>query len=485
MHFLDGYDLDVKIRQFHSSCKSRNYSDEFHDLLRAFVSICHTVEYAHSQGIIHCDIKPRNIRLRRFGECTLLDWGSAVKVGEPKSNYQTEHYARPGLEKSRSEFQDDIYSLGVTLYEILTGQPGLVENDKDHDRGKTIKAICMKATGKLNVKYDSAGELAKDVNRYLTDQEVSAYPDTVATSILRKIRHNKSLIVIALLTIVIAALTAFASLILQQARISNLKSTLELSRLALQSDAREYAIGLERQLDGRLSALIEVANGLGREPGFILGEDLQPQWLDVKLCEYQSILPSVSWFVVDKKGNQRMRYPPMTLDSSTNFSGRDYFHAQGFNANEGSIASKGFSIFDKRYHLSLPYVSAHTNSLMKAISVPIRVDGEPLGLVCCTIDSNLVLSNNAIVIEIRKSSDNKVSCQVLDHPSFQMKRQSKPVFVEDVASKNFLGSSSQFTNKFLDPVDKKLYEASVSTVNLPEDLSDSVLRVVIRSRISD
>lgn len=106
-------------------------------LLDAFVSVCFAVEYAHTRGIIHCDLKPANLMLGEFGEVYVLDWGLARVTGDaaPGSRWSgpagdsSTIYGTPGYiapERLRSPVPPtpltDIYALGCILFEILTGE---------------------------------------------------------------------------------------------------------------------------------------------------------------------------------------------------------------------------------------------------------------------------------------------------------------------------------------------------------------------------
>lgn len=113
---------------------------ELGDHLDLLLHMCDAVAYAHSRSIIHRDIKPDNLLVGKYGEVLLMDWGVAADLrpnltadaykAEPLSAINhpsgTPHYMAP--EMARVEVQHigcatDIYLLGATLYEILTGRP--------------------------------------------------------------------------------------------------------------------------------------------------------------------------------------------------------------------------------------------------------------------------------------------------------------------------------------------------------------------------
>ena len=166
------------------------------DALRFTMNIADAVGYAHQRGMVHRDIKPANIMLDVHGQAILMDFG-IVKIlgGESHTStgavVGTARYMSPEIIRGEvADHRSDIYSLGVTLFEMLSGRPPFVAdsamtlmmmhlNDPVPDaRGfrpdlsPDIVAILQKCLAKdRNDRYQSAAELAKDLKRALAYRE--------------------------------------------------------------------------------------------------------------------------------------------------------------------------------------------------------------------------------------------------------------------------------------------------------------------------
>jgi serine/threonine-protein kinase len=92
------------------------------DVLR---KVAHAVELAHSEGIVHRDIKPENVMLGDFGEVYLVDWGIATRVGTATGDKLagTLHYLAPEMIGGTVDARTDVYLMGATLFELITGSP--------------------------------------------------------------------------------------------------------------------------------------------------------------------------------------------------------------------------------------------------------------------------------------------------------------------------------------------------------------------------
>ncbi|MBX7105684.1 MAG: serine/threonine-protein kinase [Gemmataceae bacterium] len=217
----------------------------FRKLLQRFVSVCQTVAYAHSQSIVHRDIKPSNILLGSYGEAMVADWGLArtfhpndgcssdpeisIEPGPGDSSVSDSTQMGSALgtpafmspEQANGQWDQvgpvsDVYSLGATLYVILTGQSPLpkltwpnaykriIVGDFPPPRQinpqtpRALAAICVKAM-KLDRadRYQSALALAEDIEHYLADEPVSAAPPPIAERVGRWVRHNRTLVAAA------------------------------------------------------------------------------------------------------------------------------------------------------------------------------------------------------------------------------------------------------------------------------------------------
>jgi serine/threonine protein kinase len=173
-----------------------------------FARVCETMAAAHAERVIHRDLKPENMMVDEFGAVYVMDWGLAKRLdadGSAEDSGRTRvgdvmgtpSYMSPEQasgQSLRSDCQSDVFSLGVILYEILTGvnpfsassaqhaMKGVLYHDPDDPRSRNPKidrglsAVCMKALHKDPYRrYPTAGELLEDIRRFRRFQPVSAY----------------------------------------------------------------------------------------------------------------------------------------------------------------------------------------------------------------------------------------------------------------------------------------------------------------------
>ena len=215
-----------------SDCKSQG--EYFNTVARLISEVADALNYAHAEGIVHRDVKPSNLMLARDGRLILLDFGiarickeRAVTVtgsflGTPR--YMSPEQIAGGHDKV--DHRCDVYSLGVTLYELLTLEPPFDGDTQQQVIGQILsrdprpprqidpripadlETICGKAMEKdANRRYASAGELAEDLRRYLDGRVIIAKPAGMVERLVKFVRRRA--VTVALAAGVIVA-TAFA-----------------------------------------------------------------------------------------------------------------------------------------------------------------------------------------------------------------------------------------------------------------------------------
>ena len=158
--------------------ESTTSSSEYERLERnveILIDVCETLEFAHSRGIVHRDIKPENVMVGRYGEVYLVDWGIATRADQDiaRSAFAgTPSTMAPEMVTGEPvDARTDVYLLGATLHEVLTGTPR-------HDASDLMTALKSAALSKP-VSYDDAvpTRLAELCNR-ATARDRAARPQT-------------------------------------------------------------------------------------------------------------------------------------------------------------------------------------------------------------------------------------------------------------------------------------------------------------------
>ncbi len=116
MDFINGQSLKHII----SGIKQYNIGAKV-NIIRQY---CKGIDYAHSRGVIHCDLKPGNMMITKDWEVKIIDFGLACPIGiEDEDSIGTVAYAAPEqIEGDRIDERTDIYALGITAYEMATGE---------------------------------------------------------------------------------------------------------------------------------------------------------------------------------------------------------------------------------------------------------------------------------------------------------------------------------------------------------------------------
>jgi tetratricopeptide (TPR) repeat protein len=225
MELVDGVPIDEYCRTHTLSVAQRQ---------RLFLQLCDAVQYAHRNLVIHRDIKPANVLVTAEGVPKLLDFGIAKLVSPDTrpdatvTRLMTPEYASP--EQLLGELvttATDVYSLGVLLYELLTGAKPFTAHRAPRDEAPRPSAQSRALKGDLdNIvamamevnparRYGSVEQLADDVRRHLSGHPIAARRPTFRYRASKFVRRNK-LGVAAGAAIVAVTAIAFAATLHQK-----------------------------------------------------------------------------------------------------------------------------------------------------------------------------------------------------------------------------------------------------------------------------
>jgi len=169
MEFVEGTDLDFVIR---GPCLDQTHA------LALFSQICEALEYAHGRGVIHRDVKPANMLITSEGRVKVADFGLArplqvesTELTAPHVVIGTRGYMAPEQFHGTADQRSDIFALGVTLYELLTGQRprGSIEPPlRKRQIDGRLDAVFFKALQRDPARrYDKVGQMKMDVDHIL------------------------------------------------------------------------------------------------------------------------------------------------------------------------------------------------------------------------------------------------------------------------------------------------------------------------------
>jgi len=293
MEYVDGHPITTYSNENQLSVKQR---------VELFISVCQAVQYAHQNLIIHRDLKPSNIMVNPEGECKLLDFGIAKLLDQSGDlpeltrsgqQYFSMKYAAPEQIQNRPvNTLTDVYSLGVLLYQLLTGSlPYTITEQttygeferkicdepvpkpssiirKSKDLYKQLQGdmdnIILKALEKSpDRRYRSAEALADDLKRYLHNLPVSARPVGVVYRSRKFIQRNKKISSFAavLLILILSGLYYHTTEISEERDIAEIQRDLAELEAAKTARVSEFVVSLFEQSDPYSSSGKELTVG--------------------------------------------------------------------------------------------------------------------------------------------------------------------------------------------------------------------------------
>ncbi|MBL6757868.1 MAG: protein kinase [Planctomycetes bacterium] len=295
MRFVPGTDLAAQVRSARAEAATvlpvaPSDLSELHKVLRFFEGAAHALEAAHGMGVVHRDVKPGNLMVRPDREPVVLDFGLATgsddealtRAGEGLGT--PEYMAPEQIEEGRGpvDARTDVYGLGVSLYEVLTGarpfqgasphetQASILRDtpppvDRVHrGLGRSVAAVVSVAMDRDPARrYGSAHAFAEDLRRLRTFEPIMARPPGPAVRLKRWAQRQPALaasLAGVFLAITAALLVALHGIDVRDGLIADKNDALREKTEALDfARSRLYLARAEERLEGNPSAALALA----------------------------------------------------------------------------------------------------------------------------------------------------------------------------------------------------------------------------------
>jgi len=279
-----------------STSRGASSQEFFRSVARLGVEVAEALDYAHQQGVVHRDVKPMNLILDEHGEPWIADFGLARIAGSGASLTLTGdllgtlRYMSPeqaSAERAITDHRTDIYSLGVTLYELLTLEPAFAAGSRDELLRRIaseeprpprrlnsavpleLETIVLKAMAKQpSNRYATAQALADDLGRYLLDQPILARRPTSLERLRKWSRRHKSLVasvsistLATLLLAVVALAISYVTITREQKRTTQALEDAKAGHAAAARGRDQADANLRQALAAMDRMLTRVSNG--------------------------------------------------------------------------------------------------------------------------------------------------------------------------------------------------------------------------------
>jgi tetratricopeptide (TPR) repeat protein len=233
----------------------------WHSVARIGAQVADALRYAHEQGVLHRDVKPGNLLLDTGGTVWVTDFGLAKASDQEDLTHTgdilgTLRYMPPEAFEGRADARGDVYALGLTLYELVALRPAFDERERNRlikhvtsgeppslrklrpDAPRDLLTIIEKATDRDPARrYQTAGDLAADLQRFQDDEPIQARRITAGERMWRWCRRNPA----------IASLVACVLLLLVGITVASASAAAHFDRLARDSRANAEREAAERQ----------------------------------------------------------------------------------------------------------------------------------------------------------------------------------------------------------------------------------------------
>lgn len=261
------------------SASSLNSGSAYFDTAaRLIAEVADALDYAHQQGVIHRDIKPSNLLLSPSGRLSVNDFGLARLLEQPGMTVTGEFVGTPAYMSPEQitagripvDHRTDIYSLGATLYELLTLQPPFRGASRDQLLAQIIQkepprpcrlnpktpvdleTICLKCLEKdPDRRYRTAGELAEDLRRYVNRFAIMAKRPGPFTKFTKWVRRNPALSGTALVLLIAVGVAGYFA---WQARENHLRHLAELKQRDEETRRQKQRAAIDRGMVAAMAA---------------------------------------------------------------------------------------------------------------------------------------------------------------------------------------------------------------------------------------
>lgn len=314
MRYVKGETLEQQLDKCQQQSTAELALHKRMELLDTLIDSCDTLAYAHSKGVIHRDLKPSNIISGKFGETIILDWGLAQALDDDddgdffrharahqaqtysdNDNTQsmgTLHYMAPEQLQGKAGKGSDVYSLGVILFKLITGnlpyknssqqiiQARLLDDkpspSPNHYLGTIspeLGAICEKAMAKNPFdRFADASELSYQLKAYRDGRMVNIYSYSKKELLRRFLAKNKFVVVIfvLLLTLIVAGAIFSVNYAMQMDQARTKAEEALISVTALGEQAQQQANTISTNINSSANQLFtdmkKTANALSTLP---------------------------------------------------------------------------------------------------------------------------------------------------------------------------------------------------------------------------